>query len=96
MLRLNFHPNKVARWETTGHGGGGGADNHPTALNGTRRRLKRDGIMAHWWRHMPTEKEDMDRPCFILTDLYFDTSDDRGAWTIATIAAERYELNPTL
>lgn len=88
LLRLNVNSKTVARWETTGNSDAG-------SLPLNRKHLKRAGEITHWWNHVPVEKEDVDRPFFISTDLYFDTSEDRDAWDVASIAAERFGLNPT-
>jgi hypothetical protein len=90
LERLNFSPDKVARWEATG----GGNRDLSALLRPKEAHIRRAGGMTHWWFKVPTEKKDLNKPLFISSDLYFDASGDRDAWDIFNVSAAHYALNP--
>lgn len=94
LNRLNFSTAHVARWEVTDF-----SDSVLTTANRIMRikgrSLNRTGEISHLWRSVTLEERETNKPFFVSSGLYFDTSEDSDAWDIAKVASERYALNPT-
>ena len=108
LIEMNISLDHVVRWETTTSHSKRRRELNSTHTTQHNKKQHRAGNLIHFWSGLPYQlpSEDIPKPFFISTELYFDACLDHGAWDIyqstirhtkanaSVIIAGTFELGP--